>query len=167
MSWLLPFVQKGVVAGLGIGVVKILSYLPVLEKDNHTKLLEEEFPGVYADRDLAFAMNTLLDFRGYAPDDFAAVIVGCEKVCVLVKYFRVGLRTMTPSQACEFPKKLSHACFDVRNKLDHLCLVLVSSRSDLETDISAAADTIKKAIDNYEYNIAQDVEVYMETMPSV
>lgn len=161
MSSLLTFVKGGLIAGLSLGISRLVAMLPVIEKTEEERIFQSTYPGISSQRDLAFAVGLLLDFKIYAPGMVSDLVQACEKAVRTYMAFMQMRTTATNEQLCRYPLLISNMGAEACEKADLLSLKLLSARSDLEQEVASAVELVKKTMDDLFYNAQQELDVIL------
>ena len=135
--------------------------IPIMEKTEEERIFQQTHPGISSQRDLAFAVNLLLDFKVYAPGMVTDLVQACEKAVRAYMAFMQTRTSATNEQLCKYPLIISNFGADACEKADHLALKLLSVRSDLEQEVASAVELVKKTMDDLFYNTQQELDVLL------
>ena len=159
-SWL-TLIKGGLIAGVGLGFSRLVALLPLMEKTEQERLFQATYPGISSQRDLAYAVNLLLDFNTYEPQLVTEMVQACEKAVRAYMAFMRERTTSTNAQLCRYPLLICNLGSEACEKADQLSLHLLSSRPDLEQEIASAVELVKKTMDDLFYNAQQELDVLL------
>ena len=163
MSSILTLVKGGLLAGLGLGVSRLVSLLPVMEQTEEDLRFQQAYPGIVSQRDLSFAIHVLLEFKMYAPTLTTELLRACEHaVQAYLQFMSVRRHGATETVLCEYPPLISDRGAEACDKADRLSLRLLSARSDLEQEVANAVEIVKKTMDDLLYNAQQELDVLLD-----
>ena len=162
MSSILTLVKGGLLAGLGLGVSRLVSLLPVMEQTEEDLRFQQAYPGIVSQRDLSFAIHVLLEFKMYAPTLTTELLRACEHAVQAYLQFMSVRNRATEAVLCEYPPLISDRGAEACDKADRLSLRLLSARSDLEQEVANAVEIVKKTMDDLLYNAQQELDVLLD-----
>ena len=158
----MKYVGGVLLAGLGIGVTKLLSSVNVIDPTEEDREFGIRYPGIAKQRDLMYGLNILYDYRVYlSPGLYNTIVEACNRAGESYAYFVRERHNMSENRLLSFPKYISFLCGNVDDLADTISLELIRERPDMEKEVSGAINAIKKVTTNFMFNCQQEVDSIM------
>ena len=163
MNTIAKYVGGAVLAGVGIGVTKLLSNFNVIDPTEDDKIFCERHPGISRHRDLMYGLGIIKEYRGYLRNRqlYPQLVVACERAARSYTYFVRERHNMSENRLLVYPKYMSVQCGNITDLVDTVSLELIAVRPDMEAEVSDAVETLKKTVGNFAFNCQQEVDVIM------